>query len=321
MPEYVRTLYPPAGCARAAGVWHDRAMTFRGDLQRSTDRVSTSSGGRRGGIAVGGGLGGLVLVGLFLLLGGNPADIGLGGGGADQGQAEQGAQAYNLDHCETGADANEHDDCRVLYTAYSVDEVWDKVLSEQAGITYEKPGVEIFRDSVQTGCGFASAQTGPFYCPADQTLYLDVSFFEQLGQLGGEDAPLAQEYIVAHEFGHHIQNLEGTLGLSDYQNPGEDSNAVKIELQADCYGGIWAHYADSENGGDLEPISKEQLASAVETAGAVGDDNIQRRSGGEVNPEAFTHGSSQQRQEAFLAGYNSGEMAQCDTLDRGAYKS
>ena len=101
----------------------------------------------------------------------------------------------------------------------------------------------------------------------------------------------------------------------------DSSNAVKIELQADCYGGIWAHYADSENGGDLEPISKEQLASAVETAGAVGDDNIQRRSGGEVNPEAFTHGSSQQRQEAFLAGYNSGEMAQCDTLDRGAYKS
>lgn len=295
-------------------------MTFRGDLTRSTDRVSTSSGGgRRDGIAVGGGLGGLVLVGLFLLLGGDPTDLGLGGdpGQAGPGQAQE---SYTLDHCQTGADANTHDDCRVLYTAHSVDAVWEKILPQQAGIDYQLPGVEIFRDTVQTRCGFASAQTGPFYCPADSSLYLDVSFFEQLGRLGGTNAPLAQEYIVAHEFGHHIQHLEGTLGLSDYNDPGAQSNAVKIELQADCYGGIWAHYADAENGGDLEPISPEQLASAVDTAGAVGDDNIQRRSGGEVNPESFTHGTSQQRQEAFLAGYRSGEMAQCDTLGRGAYR-
>lgn len=298
-------------------------MTFRGDVTRSTDRVSTSSGaGRRGGLVVGGGVGGVALVGLFLLLGGNPADLGLGSGGeaADPQQPGSSSGSYNLDHCQTAADANEHDDCRVVYTSGSVDDVWQSVLPQQAGVDYRLPGVEIFRDTVQTACGFATAQTGPFYCPGDQTLYLDVAFFEQLEYFGGENAPLAQEYIVAHEFGHHIQNLEGTLGLSDYDDPGADSNAVKIELQADCYGGIWAHYADEENGGDLEPITREQLASAVETAGAVGDDNIQRRSGGEVDPEGFTHGTSQQRQDAFLAGYESGEMARCDTLGREVYR-
>ena len=127
-------------------------------------------------------------------------------------------------------------------------------------------------------------------------------------------------YIVAHEFGHHIQNLEGTLGLSDYNNPGADSNAVKIELQADCYAGLWASYADKGDNPLLEPITKEQVSDAVAAAQAVGDDNIQRRSGGQVQPDSWTHGSSEQREKAFLAGYNSGKMSQCDTLERGAYR-
>ena len=137
---------------------------------------------------------------------------------------------------------------------------------------------------------------------------------------GGDDAPLAQMYIVAHEFGHHIQNLEGTLGLSDYDDPGADSNAVKIELQADCYAGLWASYADKGDNPLLEPITKEQVSDAVAAAQAVGDDNIQRRSGGQVQPDSWTHGSSEQREKAFLAGYNSGKMSQCDTLERGAYR-
>src|SRR5699024_881670 len=133
--------------------------------------------------------------------------------------------------------------------------------------------------------------------------------------------PISQMYIVAHEFGHHVQQLEGTLGLSNYNDPGADSNAVKIELQADCYAGIWASHADKGEDALLEPITPEQVATAVDTARAVGDDNIQQRSGGEIRPDTFTHGSSQQRQDAFLTGYNEGSMASCDFLERGVYNS
>lgn len=299
-------------------MWHHFTMTFRKDVNLDPGRVSTSSGGRGGVIAAGGGLGSLVLVGLFLLLGGNPAELGgLLGGGHDQVDSADGGD-YSLDHCVTGEDANKYDDCRMVGIAASVDEVWSKVLPEQANIDYVQPGVHLFRDSVSTGCGSATSATGPFYCPKDRTAYLDVSFFEQLAQLGGSNGPLAQEYIVAHEIGHHIQNLEGTLGLSNYEDPGADSNAVKIELQADCYGGIWAHYAN--NSSSFESFTDEQLRDALDTAGAVGDDNIQRRSGGRVNPESFTHGTSKQREQAFKAGFESGKMSQCDTLGRGGYR-
>lgn len=125
---------------------------------------------------------------------------------------------------------------------------------------------------------------------------------------------------MAHEVGHHIQHLEGTLGLSDYDGPGADSAAVRIEVQADCYAGIWAHHADEGPEGMLETITPDQVADALATAGAVGDDNIQRRSGGEVSPETWTHGSAEQRQPAFLAGYDSGAMASCGTLGRGVYQ-
>lgn len=275
-------------------------------------------------IAAGGGLGSVLLVGLFLLLGGSPSQIDDVFGGQDQSQpAIEGGEDSNdaLAHCQTLEDGNTYADCRVDYTGISVDNVWAEVLPQQAGIDYMEPGRNIFRDATQTGCGAASSATGPFYCPGDQTAYFDVSFFEQLEQLGGSDAPLAQMYIVAHEFGHHVQQLEGTLGLSNYNDPGADSNAVKIELQADCYAGIWASHADKGEDALLEPITPEQVATAVDTARAVGDDNIQQRSGGEIRPDTFTHGSSQQRQDAFLTGYNEGSMASCDFLERGAYNS
>ncbi|MBC3185462.1 neutral zinc metallopeptidase [Corynebacterium sp. zg-331] len=291
-------------------------MTFRNDASYDAARAS-SSGGGRGGLIAGGGVGTLVLVGLYLFLGGNPADLLDSGAGVSTGRN---TGSYSLDHCRgTAEDANAHDDCRMIATAQTLDEVWAGLLPEQAGLDYTQPALHLFRDTVRTGCGGASSATGPFYCPTDETVYLDVSFFKQLADLGGSAGPLAQMYIEAHEFGHHIQNLEGTLGLSDYRDPGADSNAVKIELQADCYGGIWAHHANAYHG--LEAFSQEQLNQAIETAGAVGDDNIQRRSGSEVNPEGFTHGSSREREEAFLRGYESGRMASCDTLGRGAYRS
>ncbi|WP_080794733.1 KPN_02809 family neutral zinc metallopeptidase [Corynebacterium pacaense] len=293
-------------------------MTFRGDVSRSGGNARRSGGGR--GLAVGGGLGGLLLVGLFLLLGGDPGQVGsiLGQDQEQQGEIESGG---NFDNCRTGEDANTDDNCRLYYTSFSVNEVWEQQLPKQAGITYTEPTLDIFNSSVQTGCGLASAQTGPFYCPGDETAYFDLSFFEQMRQFGGENAPLAQMYIVAHEYGHHIQKLEGTLGLSNYNDPGRDSNAVKLELQADCYAGIWASYADKGPDRMLEPITEDQLDSALTTAGAVGDDNIQERSGGQVNPETWTHGSSQQRRDAFLSGYTTGKMSSCDFLQRGVYRS
>ncbi|MEJ5919760.1 MULTISPECIES: KPN_02809 family neutral zinc metallopeptidase [unclassified Corynebacterium] len=295
-------------------------MTFRGDFQKGSNRAST--GGRAGGVAVGGGIGSLLLVGLYLLFGGNPGNVddimGLGAGGNEQGQIEQGAGG--LEHCKTGEDANKYVDCRIEYTGISVDRVWQEQLPKQAGIEYEVPGMVIFKNSTQSGCGMASSSTGPFYCPADNTSYYDTSFFDMLERMGGGDGPLAQEYVVAHEFGHHIQKLEGTLGRSNYNEPGPESDAVKIELQADCYAGMWAHYADKGPDAIIEPLTDEQVSDAVQTAQAIGDDTIQKHSGGEIQPDLWTHGSSEQRMQAFLTGYKTGKMSQCDTLNRGVYR-
>lgn len=295
-------------------------MTFREGAEFGSRSGSTSRGGGRGGtIAAGGGIGSLLLIGLFLLLGGNPADLGpmLGG---DQSQQQPAQNGEALPHCKTAQDGNEHADCRVQFTAESLDKVWAKVLPEQAGLEYTQPGLTVFENTVQSGCGMASSQTGPFYCPGDQGTYFDVSFFSMLEQLGGSDAPFAQMYIVAHEFGHHIQQIEGTLKLSNYNQPGQDSNAVKIELQADCYAGLWAHHADDGEDALLEPLTDEQVQAAVDSARAVGDDNIQKRTQGEVRPDLWTHGSSEGRQKAFLTGYKTGSMSACDTLGRGVYK-
>ena len=269
----------------------------------------------------GGGLGTLVLLALFFLLGG-------GGGGPapapqNQGQGQhsgQGSEGFDLAQCQREGAVNEIAECRAAATADSLNKIWSGVLPEQANVDYSMPSMQMFKNDVQTGGGFATADTGPFYCPRDKTIYLDVSFYDQLEQLGGSDGSLSQMYVVAHEWGHHIQNLEGTLGLSDYNNPGEDSAAVAIELQADCYAGVWASRADKGDDAMLEPITEEQVKQAVQTARAIGDDHIQEQSGREVNPDAWTHGSSEQRQKLFLAGYQSGSLAKCDTLNRGAYQ-
>lgn len=293
-------------------------MTFREGIQKPRNRARTGGGGG-GRIAAGGGIGSLLLLGLFLLMGGNPGDLGqvLGGGS----QPEQSQNGGYLEGCDDSASANERADCRIEWTALSVDEYWKTALPEQANIEYTEPGLVVFNGSTQSGCGFATAQTGPFYCPGDQGTYFDVSFFDQLSQFGGENTPFAQQYIVAHEFGHHIQQLEGTLKLSNYNDPGADSNAVRIELQADCYAGLWAHHAASGDDPFIESVSEEQVRDAITAARAVGDDNIQQRSGGEVRPDMFTHGTSEQRQNAFLTGYREGKMSACDTLGRNVYNS
>ena len=281
-------------------------MTFKPDVPLEEDRVKTS--GNRGLVIGGSSIGALILAGILWYLGVDPGQLQDVLGTSD---ASTSQSASGLAHCKTGEAANKYAECRVDFTARSLDKVWGQQLPEQANLQYKRPAVMVFTNSTRSGCGVASSATGPFYCPTDQTAYFDVSFFDQLKNYGATNTPFAQEYIVAHEFGHHIQKLQNTLGMSNYNEPGPESNAVKIELQADCYAGVWAYYADKGDNALLQPITEEQLAGAINAARAVGDDNIQQRSGGEVRPDTFTHGTSEQRQEAFLAGYHTGQMSSC----------
>ncbi|MFZ2176853.1 MAG: neutral zinc metallopeptidase [Rhodococcus sp. (in: high G+C Gram-positive bacteria)] len=292
-------------------------MTFNEGARMGSGRVSVGGGGGGGKLVIGGGAGGLVILVLALLLGGDPGSL-LGGlsGATDTSGAGQGA---SLENCETGEDANRDVNCRVQFTVGSLDTVWGQELAAQTGTDYVQPGVVLFSGSVSTGCGNATSDVGPFYCPADSTAYFDTSFFQLLvDRFGSNSGPLAQEYVVAHEVGHHIQNQLGDIGRAQSDPQGAESAAVRTELQADCYAGLWAHYADTLPGPDggppfLKPLSQSDIDDALSAASAVGDDRIQRSAGGRVNPEGWTHGSSEQRQKWFVAGYESGRVQSCDT--------
>lgn len=228
------------------------------------------------------------------------------------GEGQQAPQGNSLDHCNTPEDANTHDDCRILATGKSLDNYWAAALPDNEGIEYEAPGLRIAEGNISTGCGSANiSQTGPFYCPGDKTVYMSVPFFDQLKQMGGSNGGFAQQYVTAHEFGHHIQQQQGTLSLSNYNDPGAYSDAVKVELQADCYAGLWASNADKGPDAMIDPITQEQVNQAIQTAQAIGDDAIQSSSGQEVNPDLWTHGSSEQRTDAFIRGYQGGTMQSC----------
>ncbi|WP_040867622.1 KPN_02809 family neutral zinc metallopeptidase [Nocardia exalbida] len=294
-------------------------MTFNEGMQIDPDRVSSGGPGMGGKLALGGGAGGLIVLVLTLLLGGDPGSI-LGNftGTPEESQTQPGTEG-TPSHCKTGADANKYVDCRVALTAQSLDAVWSAELPKQAGKRYSQPKVVLFSGATSTGCGNATSDVGPFYCPADRTAYFDTSFFQELvDRFGSSGGPLAQEYVVAHEIGHHIQNLLGDLGRAQRDPRGPESGAVRTELQADCYAGIWAHFADKQPapGGSqpfLKPLSDKDVDDALSAAAAVGDDRIQRAARGRVNPEAWTHGSSEQRQKWFLTGYRTGQVRACDT--------
>ncbi|MEU4315366.1 neutral zinc metallopeptidase [Nocardia sp. NPDC024068] len=295
-------------------------MTFNEHVQIDPGRASSGGGPGRGGkLALGGGAGGLVVLVLALLLGGDPESaLGRFTGTQDLQQGGS-ATAGTPDHCRTGADANRYVDCRVVLTAQSLDAVWSQQLPEQTGTTYLPPGIRLFTGAVSTGCGYATSEVGPFYCPSDRTAYFDVGFFQELvDRYGATGGPLAQEYVVAHEVGHHIQTLLGDIGRAQQDPQGPESGAVRTELQADCYAGIWAHYADRTPapGSDtpfLRPLTDTDIRDALSAASAVGDDRIQASAQGRVNPEVWTHGASEQRQKWFLSGYRTGEVAACDT--------
>jgi predicted metalloprotease len=286
-------------------------MTFDPNAQLDPSQVtdvrgSSRVGGRSGGLAVGGGGIGLVIAIIYILLGGNPGDV-INSGSSGQAVDPNTPTSSAIASCKTGADANQREECAIVGYANSIQAFWATQISG-----YEKSNVVLFTDGVSTGCGDATSSTGPFYCPPDKRVYIDLGFFKELEQrFGAKDAPFARAYVLAHEYGHHVQDLVGDL------QPGTDtgptSRSVRTELQADCYAGVWAHNAQST--GFIQPLTQDQIAAADAAAKAVGDDHIQQQSGGGVDPDSFTHGTSEQRVRWFTTGYQSGKPGDCDTFN------
>ena len=281
-------------------------MKWTNDRSENVDDRRGSGGG--GGLLVGGGLGTLIIAAIIFFLGGDPSAI------LSSGMGSSGAQTEQRDLTPEELQIKEF----VRMLSFENNETWTKIFSEN-GLQYEKPKIVLFENVTQSGCGTAQSSMGPFYCPADQTVYMDMSFFRELQQrFGAQVTEFSIAYVIAHEIGHHVQTLLGTTGKVDqlrasgrYSESEMNRVSVATELQADFYAGVWARQTDNREK-FLEP---GDIESAISAAEAVGDDNIQRRSQGYVNQEGFTHGSSAQRKEWFMKGYNTGDIRQGDTFN------
>lgn len=286
-------------------------MSFNPNTPLDPGQVTDVRGSRFGGrglVLGGGGIGTVVIVVIYLLLGGNLSDL---GSGTAPGAGTQSGSNTLQQQCNTGADANKREDCRIVGYVNSVQKYWTDEFN-RAGQRYQPATTVLFTDQVSTGCGVASTAVGPFYCPQDKHVYLDLGFFQDLQtKFGARGGSLAEGYVVAHEYGHHIQDLTGQLSAGSGQQ-GAGGQSVRTELQADCYAGVWANHATAT--GFLEPLTTDQIAQALDAASAVGDDRIQKEFQGKVNPEAWTHGSSAQRQHWFTVGYQQGAVSGCDTF-------
>ncbi len=276
-------------------------MLWRG--RSGSSNVEDRRGMSTGGLVTGGGILGLVIYLLTAYLGGDP------------GQLPQINQQQSAPLTAEEQAAEDTMDQFVSVVLKETENVWTQVLGEK-GVTYTKPTLVLFRDQVQSGCGMAGSSSGPFYCPADQKLYIDLSFYEELRKRFHASGDFAMAYVIAHEVGHHVQNLLGTQEKMEslrHQLSEKEYNAysVKMELQADYYAGVWAHYADKES----HIVENGDIDEALNAASAVGDDNIQKQSQGYVVPDAFTHGTSEQRMHWFKAGYNAGDLEHGNTFE------
>ncbi len=272
------------------------------------------SGGGRGGLPIGiagGGIGTVVLVLVALFFGVDPSVILSGGGGeAPNGQVVQ-QQQQQGGQPDPAQDGSRRFVAQVLATT---EDVWTDIF-RRAGNTYQPPNLVLFSGGTQSACGFAQTATGPFYCPGDQKVYLDLDFFRDMERKLNAPGDFARAYVIAHEIGHHVQNQIGTLRRVEAERRGEgerESNAlqVRVELQADCYAGVWANRTQQQRP-VLEPGDIEE---GINAAAAVGDDRLQRQSRGTVVPESFTHGSSAQRVRWFRRGLETGDPRQCDSF-------
>jgi len=303
-------------------------MVFKDDAKIDTSEVEDvrSSSGRFGGVPGGnltmggGGLGLIITIVLIVL---NSSGV-LGGSGGGLGSLSDlnniavGTPAADnsqlASSCKTGADANQHEDCRIVGYVNSIQSYWTSEF-QKSGESYSKAKTRFFTGSLGTGCGLASSDSGPFYCPADGYVYVDLGFFSDLQtKFGAKGGPSAEAYVLAHEYGHHVQDLLGKL-RSGSNEEGASGQSVRTELQADCYAGVWASHAVET--GYLEPLSQSDIADALDAAAAVGDDRIQSEYQGKITPDTWTHGSSAQRQHWFSAGYQSRDPGSCDTFSGG----
>jgi predicted metalloprotease len=295
-------------------------MSFNEGANLDTSQVT--GGGSRGGLAIGGGIGGLVIVLIGAFLGVDLSSITGSSSPFDTSQVQPGGEAstQSFEQCKTGADANRDDTCRVIGTVNSVQDYWNDALPADVSRQYRAAKTVLYSGATQSPCGTASNQTGPFYCPSDERVYIDASFFDELtSRFGADDGALAQEYVVAHEYGHHVENILGFLEKGQDGKTGPLSGGVRIELMADCFAGVWAKHAstteDSEGNTLLQPLTQDDIDSALSAAAAVGDDHIQESlGGGNVNQDTWTHGSSESRQKWFMAGYEGGTANSCDTF-------
>jgi predicted metalloprotease len=284
-------------------------MSFKPGATLDPGQVRDIRSRRGTGLAVGGGGIGLILVIVYTLLGGNPSD--LQGLGDLNGQAIGPEDTTLVTECQTGADANERAECRIVGYVNSIQAYWSEALPA-SGTSYANATTVLFTDGVSTACGAASSAVGPFYCPLDTQVYLDLGFFDALQtRFGAKGGDFAEAYVVAHEYGHHVQDLLGVLERGD-GGTGAESTSVRIELMADCLAGVWAQHASGT--GFLVPLTDADVAEALDAAAAVGDDRIQAAAEGRVNPEAWTHGSSEERQAWFTTGYTQGDLGSCDTF-------
>ena len=288
-------------------------MPFNNRSRLDTSQVDDRRGRGLGTtVAVGGGGLGLVILLVAMLLGVNPADLTNVIGQAPAASTGNTGQTSDLAACQTGADANTREDCRIVGFTNSIQAFWTDEFARQGG-QYVPAKTVLFTGSTQAACGTATAAIGPFYCPADQRVYLDLDFFNELQtRFGAQGGAFAEAYVLAHEYGHHVQNLTGALDQSSGSSAtGPQSASVQTELQADCLAGVWAYHATDT--GYLTQVTDAEIAQSLDAAAAVGDDRIQRQTQGYVSPESWTHGSSAQRQAALKDGLQKGDPASCDT--------